>query len=54
VLGSWRLDAQQRRLMEQLNLWTRCCEISVGVSIHDCFDAQLKQPAQRLVSEAAA
>jgi hypothetical protein len=27
--------------MAQLQLWTRCCEVSVADSIHDCFSRDL-------------
>ena len=28
--------------MDKLQLWTRCCEVSVAGSIHDCFGEELR------------
>jgi len=43
VLGSFRLEAEQAAIMQQLDLWTLCCELSVASSIHDCFEGSMKQ-----------
>ena len=39
-IGGTRVCAQVVT-MSQLQLWTRCCEVSVANSIHDCFSQDL-------------
>lgn len=49
VLGNFKLTARHAEILEQLNLWTLCCESSVASSIQDCFDEGIKhQLTQRL------
>jgi hypothetical protein len=42
VLGSFRLCPEGLQLMGQLQLWTRCCEVSVAACVVDCVDARLR------------
>ena len=42
VLGSFKLGSRHAEILQQLNLWTLCCESSVASSIQDCFDEGLK------------
>lgn len=42
VLGSFRLDNSGVEAMGTLNLWTRCCEVSVAASVNDCLDEDLR------------
>eukprot|EP00877_Chromochloris_zofingiensis_P012234 jgi/Chrzof1/7264/Cz02g17030.t1 len=47
VLSNFRLTPAFAAIMQQLNLWTRCCEFSVAGSIHDCFDASIKHELEQ-------
>jgi len=42
LLGSFLLGDEEAGLMEQLDLWTRCCEFSVAGSVHDCLEEGLR------------
>jgi hypothetical protein len=39
TVGALRLDGHTARLMAQLNLWSRACELSVAASTHECVGA---------------
>lgn len=42
ILGAFKLTARHAEILQQLNLWTMCCESSVASSIHDCFEEGIK------------
>jgi hypothetical protein len=43
VLGSFRLAARQLEAMQQLQVWTRCCECSVAAAVHDSLDWDVRE-----------
>ena len=43
VLGSFRLAGRQLETMQQLQVWTRCCECSVAAAVHDSLDRDVRE-----------
>ncbi len=55
MLSSFRLDARCLAILDALNTWTRCCEISVAASVHACLEDCLRGGlASRLPGSAGA
>lgn len=49
VLSNSRLDARRAAIMQQLNMWTLACELSVSASIHDSLEGGISSILQRLL-----